>query len=219
MLHRFSFLVCLLVIINTVCAREFVVGGSKGWTVPSDDQLYDQWAEKSRFQISDSLRKFIVNLLCSIWYIDLYDGIILMVKSNAVFIYQPNQDSVLQVTRDAYDSCNTDEPTAKFTDGHTSFNLDRSGPYYFISGNKDNCHKNQKLVIIVMADRSNTKTKATSSPPPSPSVESSPSPTYTGTFEITPAPSQNIPGNSASLFASSVLPSAFIVTMFLSLFS
>lgn len=142
-----------------------------------------------------------------------------MVKSNAVFIYQPNQDSVLQVTRDAYDSCNTDEPTAKFTDGHTSFNLDRSGPYYFISGNKDNCHKNQKLVIIVMADRSNTKTKATSSPPPSPSVESSPSPTYTGTFEITPAPSQNIPGNSASLFASSVLPSAFIVTMFLSLFS
>ncbi|CAN7097607.1 early nodulin-like protein 3 [Brassica rapa] len=191
MLHRFSFLVCLLVIINTVCAREFVVGGSKGWTVPSDDQLYDQWAEKSRFQISDSL----------------------------LFIYQPNQDSVLQVTRDAYDSCNTDEPTAKFTDGHTSFKLDRAGPYYFMSGNKDNCHKNQKLVIIVMADRSNTKTTTTSSPPPSPSVESSPSPTYTGTFEITPAPSQDTPGNSASPFASSVLPSAFIVTMFLSLFS
>ncbi|CAN7018997.1 unnamed protein product [Brassica rapa subsp. trilocularis] len=194
MLHRFSFLVCLLLIINTVCAREFVVyiiGGSKGWTVPSDDQVYNQWAEKSRFQISDSL----------------------------LFIYQPNQDSVVQVTRDAYDSCNTDEPTAKFTDGHTSFNLDRSGPYYFISGNKDNCHKNQKLIIIVMADRSNAKTTTTSSPPPSPSVESSPSPTYTGTFEITPAPSQDTPGNSASPFASSVLPSAFIVTMFLSLFS
>ncbi|KAF8097335.1 hypothetical protein N665_0291s0042 [Sinapis alba] len=191
MLHRFSFLVCLLVIINTVCAREFVVGGSKGWTVPSDDQLYNQWAEKSRFQISDSL----------------------------LFVYQQNQDSVLQVTRDAYYSCNTEEPTAKFTDGHTSFKLDRSGPYYFISGNKDNCHKNQKLVIIVMADRSNTKTTTTSSPPPSPSVESSPSPTYTGTFEITPAPSQDTPGNTASPFASSVLPSAFIVTMFLSLFS
>lgn len=62
MLHRFSFLVCLLVIIDTVYAREFIVGGSNGWTVPSDDQLYNQWAEKSRFQISDSLRKFLAKL-------------------------------------------------------------------------------------------------------------------------------------------------------------
>ncbi|CAH8301897.1 unnamed protein product [Eruca vesicaria subsp. sativa] len=187
MLHRFTFLVCLLVIIDTVCAREFVVGGSKGWTVPSDHHLYNQWAEKSRFQISDSL----------------------------LFVYQPNKDSVLQVTRDGYDSCNTEAAIATFTDGHTSFKLDRSGPYYFISGNKDNCQKNQKLVIIVMADRTTT----TSSPPPSPSVESSPSPSYTGTFEITPAPSQETPGNTASPSASSVLPSAFIVTMLLSLFS
>ncbi|ESQ30378.1 hypothetical protein EUTSA_v10011805mg [Eutrema salsugineum] len=191
MLYRLLFLVCLLVIIHTVCAREFVVGGSKGWTVPSDHQLYNQWAEQSRFQINDSL----------------------------LFVYRPNQDSVLQVTRDAYDSCNTDGATSKFTDGHTSFTLDRSGPYYFISGDKDKCHKNQKLVIIVMADRSSSNTTTPSSPPPSPSVESSPSPSYTGTFEITPAPSQETPGNTASPSSSSLLPSALIVTLFLSLFS
>lgn len=135
---------------------------------------------------------------------------------NAVFVYRPNQDSVLQVTRDSYDSCNTDPATAKFTDGHTSFRLNRSGPYYFISGNKDNCHKNQKLIIIVMADRkssNNNNTTISSSPPPSPSVESSPSPPYTGTFEITPAPSQETPGNTASPSSSSVLPFAFIVTL------
>ncbi|CAH2036371.1 unnamed protein product, partial [Thlaspi arvense] len=190
MLHSLRFLVCLLVIIHTVCAREFVVGGSKGWTVPTDHQLYNQWAEQRRFQINDSL----------------------------LFVYRPNQDSVLQVTRDAYDSCNTDAATAKFTDGHTSFTFDRSGPYYFISGNKENCHKNQKLVIIVMADRSSSNTTPPS-PSPSPSVESSPSPTYTGTFEITPAPSQDTPAIAAYSSSSSVFPFSFIVTLFLSLFS
>lgn len=135
---------------------------------------------------------------------------------NAVFVYQPNKDSVFQVTRDAYDSCNKDAATAKFKDGHTSFTLNRSGPYYFISGNKENCHKNQKLAIIVMADRSRSNTTIPSSSPPSPSVESSPSPPYTGTFEITPGPT---PENTASPSSSSLLPFAFICTLFLSFIS
>lgn len=131
-----------------------------------------------------------------------------------MFVYQPNQDSVLQVTRDAYDSCNTDAPTAKFADGKTSFALTHSGPYYFISGNKDNCKKNEKLVVIVMADRSgnnNTTTATAPSPPspaPAPSGDSAPSPPVTGTFETTPAPmptpSQETPNNAVSSSASFV---------------
>ena len=57
MLNGFG-LVCLFMIINKAYAREFAVGGAKGWTVPSGSQVYSQWAEQSRFQIGDSLRKF-----------------------------------------------------------------------------------------------------------------------------------------------------------------
>ncbi|CAE5967973.1 unnamed protein product [Arabidopsis arenosa] len=188
-------LVCFLMIADRAYAREFTVGGATGWTVPSGAQVYSQWAEQSRFQIGDSL----------------------------LFVYQSNQDSVLQVTRDAYDSCNTDSPIAKFADGKTSVTLNHSGPYYFISGNKDNCKKNEKLVVIVMADRSGNK-NTTSSPPspaPAPSGESSPSPPVSGTFEMTPAPtpttSQETPNNAASSssFVAALLGAALASTLFL----
>ncbi|CAH8309069.1 unnamed protein product [Eruca vesicaria subsp. sativa] len=206
MLRGFG-LMCMFMIVNKANAREFAVGGAKGWTVPSGSQVYSQWAEQSRFQIGDSL----------------------------LFVYQPNQDSVLQVTRDAYDSCNTDAPTAKFSDGKTSFALTHSGPYYFISGNKDNCNKNEKLVVIVMADRNGNNNSTTSSPPspapapsslaPSPelapSAESPPSPPpMTGPFESpAPTPSQETPNNNAaspsSSFLAALLGAAFASTLFL----
>ncbi|VVA98985.1 unnamed protein product [Arabis nemorensis] len=195
MLRGFG-LVCLFMIVNKADAREFAVGGSNGWTVPSGSQVYSQWAEQSRFQIGDSL----------------------------LFVYQPNQDSVLQVTRDAYDSCHTDAPTAKFADGKTSFALTHSGPYYFISGNKDNCKKNEKLVVIVMADRSGNNKATPSSPPspaPAPSGESAPSPPVTGTNDMppspTPTPSQETPNNSASpsSFVAALLGAALASTLFL----
>ncbi|XP_010509110.1 PREDICTED: early nodulin-like protein 3 [Camelina sativa] len=196
MTYRGFCLVCLLMIVNIAYAREFTVGGGKGWTVPSGSQVYGQWAEQSRFQIGDSL----------------------------LFVYQPNQDSVLQVTRDAYDSCNTDSPTAKFADGKTSFTLNHSGPYYFISGNKDNCKKNEKLVVIVMADRSgnnNTTSSSLPSPAPAPSGDSAPSPPVSGTVEMSPAPmpttSQETPNNAAtsSSFAAAFLGAALASTLFL----
>ncbi|XP_010545547.1 PREDICTED: early nodulin-like protein 3 [Tarenaya hassleriana] len=157
-------LLCLFVIVQRACAREFMVGGSKGWTVPSDSQMFNQWAEHNRFQIGDSL----------------------------MFVYSPNQDSVLQVTKDDYNACNPNSPIAKFTDGHTSFAFNNSGPYYFISGSKENCQKNEKILVIVMADR----TKSTPvSPSPSPSTPGTapsgaiePSPPAPGTVEITPTP-------------------------------
>ena len=144
--------------------------------------------------------------------------------THAVFVYQPNQDSVLQVTRDAYDSCNTDAPTDKFADGKTSFALTHSGPYYFISGNKDHCNKNEKLVVIVMADRSgnnNTTSPSPPSPAPAPSGEYAPSPPMEGALEppaATPTPSQETPNNAASLSSSfivALLGAALASTLFL----
>ncbi|KAL2943768.1 Early nodulin-like protein 1 [Bienertia sinuspersici] len=125
-------------------ATQFTVGGSKGWCVPSDNgAAYNQWAEKMRFQIGDSI----------------------------LFVYPSGKDSVLQVSKEDYSSCTTTSPITKYTDGHTDFKFTKSGPYHFISGNKDNCNKNEKLVVVVMADRSsNSSSKASSPPAPAPSV-------------------------------------------------
>ncbi|KAE8125619.1 hypothetical protein FH972_020402 [Carpinus fangiana] len=165
-------LLCLLLLVHKGDATQFTIGGSKGWTLPAPNEVhYNQWAENNRFQIGDSL----------------------------VFAYQAGQDSVFHVTQDAYNNCNTSDPLEKYSDGHTVVNLDRSGPFYFISGNRDNCLKNEKVVVTVLADRSNssnTNQTTTASPPPSGSTGTAPSPAPSGeesppagTVEINPTPS------------------------------
>lgn len=49
----------LLLLQNANC-YEFKVGGSGDWSVPMDANAnnYNQWAERSRFQIGDTLCKF-----------------------------------------------------------------------------------------------------------------------------------------------------------------
>jgi len=103
----------------------------------------------------------------------------------AVFNYPSGKDSVIQVSSQDYDSCNTDAYTEKFSDGHTVIKLNQSGHHYFISGNKNNCLKNEKLELIVMADR-NTKNTNTNQTSPSPS----PSQFTTESLAPSPAPSQ-----------------------------
>ncbi|XP_020201981.1 early nodulin-like protein 3 [Cajanus cajan] len=156
--HALVLFSILLLLVHKGDAYDFVVGGQKGWSVPSDPNSnpYNQWAQKSRFQIGDSL----------------------------VFNYPSGQDSVIQVSSQDYANCNTDAYSQKFSDGHTIIKLNRSGPHFFISGNKNNCLKNEKLVVIVLADRNNRNTNTASpSPSPSPSVT-------TKSLAPSPAPSQ-----------------------------
>lgn len=47
----------VLVLMERAGATQFKVGGGSGWTVPSDPTAYNQWAQKNRFQIGDSLCK------------------------------------------------------------------------------------------------------------------------------------------------------------------
>nr|ACU19932.1 unknown [Glycine max] len=151
--HAFGWL-CLLLMVHKGASYDFVVGGQKGWSVPNDPSFnpFNQWAEKSRFQIGDSL----------------------------VFNYQSGQDSVLYVKSEDYASCNIDSPYAKYSDGHTVYKLNQSGPHFFISGNKDNCNKNEKLTVIVLADRNKNTNQTTTASPPSPQTSSSPSAAPTG---------------------------------------
>ncbi|CAK7338383.1 unnamed protein product [Dovyalis caffra] len=184
-------LLCFLMLVQKNNAFQFTVGGSKGWTVPdntSSKGYYIEWAERTRFQIGDSL----------------------------LFAYDSSQDSVLQVKKEDYESCKTKSPIATFNDGHTVFKFKQSGPYYFISGNKDNCNKNEKLVVVVLAERlhnysANANQTAPASPPspgpsdmvpaPTPSGDYSPP---AGTVEInpTPAPTSPPPNSASAMFVS-----------------
>ncbi|KAJ8747502.1 hypothetical protein K2173_009239 [Erythroxylum novogranatense] len=179
--HYVLGLFCVMMLIQKTTAIQFPVGEAKGWAVPdnSSTNSHNQWAERMRFQIGDSL----------------------------LFVYNPDQDSVLQVKKEDYENCTTTSPLTKYTDGHTVFSLDRSGPYYFISGNKDNCLKNEKIVVVVLADRSNhsspTNKQANSPPPPSPNVTAptlAPASPPGGIIEVvpSPAPTVNEPTNAAS---------------------
>ncbi|KAF2285264.1 hypothetical protein GH714_040279 [Hevea brasiliensis] len=121
-------------------AYQFIVGGRDGWVLnPSEN--YTLWAHKNRFQVNDTL----------------------------FFKYKKGSNSVLVVIKDDYYSCNIKEPIQSLTDGDSIFKFDRTGPFYFISGNADNCNKGQRLFTVVMAVRPKpqpTPVPVPQSPPP-----------------------------------------------------
>ncbi|PSS16269.1 Early nodulin-like protein [Actinidia chinensis var. chinensis] len=187
-LHAWGLFGLFLVLVQRGGAVEFKVGGSGEWKLPTDPNVfgYNLWAEKSRFQIGDTL----------------------------LFVYPADKDVVLQVTKDDYNNCNTATPIEKYTDGHTVFKFNQSGPFYFISGVKDHCHKNEKLIVIVLADRTNRS--SSTSPPPSGSTEVTPSQAPTGeeypsppqgSVEINPAPAPSADQNPPPSGASSIVVS------------
>ncbi|KAE9585183.1 putative cupredoxin [Lupinus albus] len=177
-----TFFLVLFTLLSSSQAYKFYVGGKDGWVLnPSVD--YSQWSGRNRFQVSDSL----------------------------VFKYNKGSNSVLEVNKDDYEKCNKEKPIKKFENGDTEFQIERSGPYYFISGKNDNCEKGQKLTVVVLAVRSpppksplhsppNAPPQVPSTPPktPSPKVPSPPqvpAPVYYPPIVPTPqkAPSPYVP--------------------------
>lgn len=55
--------------------------------------------------------------------------------------------------KEDYVNCNTSNPITTYKDGNTKLLLDRSGPFYFISGAGGHCEKGQKLVVVVLSPR------------------------------------------------------------------
>ncbi|KAK1322682.1 Early nodulin-like protein 3 [Acorus calamus] len=136
-----------LIFITTLSseAKDFLVGGTtNAWKIPSSpsDSL-NRWAESTRFQIGDSLGKCVYK---------------------TVWKYEAGKDSVLQVTREAYLSCNTTGPVAEHRDGNTTVGLDKSGAFYFISGEKGHCEKGQKLIVVVLSKKSSSVSSPASAP-------------------------------------------------------
>ncbi|KAI8557804.1 hypothetical protein RHMOL_Rhmol04G0038700 [Rhododendron molle] len=134
---RMVLLVLFTGLMGSLQAYEFKVGGNQGWVLnPSEN--YNQWSARMRFQVNDTI----------------------------FFKYNKGADSVLVVNKQDYDTCNTQNPITKMDGGDSVFKFDRSGPFYFISGNKDNCDKGQKLPVVVMAVRNLKKPTPPPTPPP-----------------------------------------------------
>ncbi|KAG6421374.1 hypothetical protein SASPL_117925 [Salvia splendens] len=85
---------------------------------------------------------------------------------SVMFKYKSGTDFVLVVNKEDYESCSVANPVVKLEDGDSEFRLDRSGPFYFITGNKARCDQGQKLIVVVLAIRTSP-----SLPSPSPSPE------------------------------------------------
>lgn len=67
----------------------------------------------------------------------------------AEFVY--NNDSVITVEKLDYEQCDARDPISESNDGKSVINLDRSGMFYFISGNYDHCINGQKMIVDVMS--------------------------------------------------------------------
>ncbi|KAE8721711.1 Early nodulin-like protein 1 [Hibiscus syriacus] len=124
---RVTPLALLFLFLTFTDAKEILVGGkTDARKIPSSESnSLNKWAEKARFRIGDSL----------LWK---YDG---------------GKDSVLQVTKEAYVSCNTSKPLAEYKDGDTKVEFQRSGPFFFISGAKGHCEQGQKMVVVVLSQK------------------------------------------------------------------
>ncbi|KAL8264392.1 hypothetical protein R6Q59_022522 [Mikania micrantha] len=154
--------------ISSSHAYTFQVGGKLGWTLhPSEP--YISWSSRLRFLINDTLH----------------------------FKYDDGSDSVLVVDKQSeYDGCHANNPITKVDGGGDSmFKFDRSGPFYFITGNKSNCDHGQKLMVVVLALRNRSPPPSVATPP-SPSTRP-PSPTVSPL--LPPSKSHVSPARSPSI--------------------
>ncbi|XP_062209613.1 early nodulin-like protein 8 [Phragmites australis] len=114
--------VLLLLVDGCGCAM-YKVGDLDAWGVPppSKPDVYKRWAKSVHLALGDS-----------IW-----------------FLYPPSQDSVLQVTPQAFAACEVSDPVLKLDDGNSVFNLTTPGRFYYTSGAPGHCRKGQKLWVDV----------------------------------------------------------------------
>ncbi|KAK9059363.1 hypothetical protein SSX86_021986 [Deinandra increscens subsp. villosa] len=119
------FILFIVLIQANVFAYQYQVGNLQSWNIPTsaDPKVYTNWPKKHTFKIGDSL----------------------------LFLYPPSQDSVIQVTKESYNSCNLKNPILYMNNGNSLFNITSPGVVYFTSGVSGHCEKSQKLEISVYA--------------------------------------------------------------------
>lgn len=159
------FAFAMLFLMNSSQGYRFYVGGRSGWVV-NPYESYNRWAERMRFQVNDTL----------------------------FFKFNKGNDSVLVVTSQNYNNCNTKNPIKSFTEGYSEFKFERSGPHFFISGNADHCKEGQKLIVVALAVRPK-KSPLTPIPTPSPAPMLSPPSPSPAPSALEPAPASQSPAS------------------------
>ncbi|GFP79085.1 stellacyanin [Phtheirospermum japonicum] len=132
-----------------------VVGDSLGWTVPpGGDAAYRTWAAITTFSVGDVL----------------------------VFNFSTGVHDVAEVSRTAYNSCNSTSPITISNDGPTRINLTSAGEHHFICTIGIHCSLGQRLAINV-----------SSAAAPSPQPTAAPQPAAATPSPAAAAPAANPP--------------------------
>ncbi|KAI9083456.1 hypothetical protein K1719_034670 [Acacia pycnantha] len=85
-------------------------------------------------------------------------------KVGDVLLFQySSSDSVDEVTRENYQTCNTNKVLATYGNGNTSVPLTKPGDRYFVSGNKLYCLGGMKLHVHVEGNGTNSLAQAPAS--------------------------------------------------------
>lgn len=124
------------------------------------------------------------------------------------FKYNKGSDSVLVVNNQDYYSCNTNNPILKLDGGNSIFKFDRSGPFFFISGNVENCQKGEKLIVVVLSPNHNRKQHGPSS---SPSPADSPTENAPSNSTVDNAPAKSPASSGSTKLSGSIGVSAGLV--------
>ncbi|KAK0571092.1 hypothetical protein LWI29_010832 [Acer saccharum] len=152
---------------STAQSTVHVVGDAMGWVVPPGGAtVYSNWAANKTFKVNDVL----------------------------VFNFASGRHDVAQVTKAAFDACNTASPISKHTSSPANITLTSAGEFYYICTFTGHCTAGQKLTINVTSGASSpspapTPTPAAPTPTPTPTPTSSPPPTPTQTPAPTPTTS------------------------------
>ncbi|XVF53148.1 hypothetical protein PTKIN_Ptkin05aG0077000 [Pterospermum kingtungense] len=173
-----AFLFLLLVQTQVLCSQtQYKVGDLDAWGIPTsaNPQAYTKWSKYHAFKIGDSL----------------------------LFLYPPSQDSVIQVTKQSYDSCNLKDPILYMNNGNSLFNITKPGEYFFTSGEPGHCEKKQKLYISVLSGNGSAAAYGPSALP-----ETASSPSYPTVFGTIPQPPSSAPWLGFPLFITAVIASA-----------
>ncbi|KAL2944095.1 Uclacyanin 1 [Bienertia sinuspersici] len=96
------------------------------------------------------------------------------------FQYSSSTDSVCEVTKKEFDSCETTNALQQSTSGNTTFPLTKPGDRYFVCCNRLYCLGGMKLHIHVESDSTTA-----ASPVGAPDAAPGPGPTATGAFPRT----------------------------------
>lgn len=98
-------------------------------------------------------------------------------------MFEYKNDSVLQVEKWGYYHCNASKAIIAYNNEKSVMKLDRSGPFYFISGSPDHCNNGQRLLVEVMGQHQPqmSPTYSIAAPPqvyfgPTTTVSSAPAP-------------------------------------------